>query len=166
MHCLAEDVHPLLAGWLANPPLQGCCWPVGRAGTPPSPDQVALLLLVVVGISSQICRQSASLPGRLPGKSGPTPTASRPAHQTRRADPCACFALQQCARAHFAGRCCCLPESASYFGEWQKGGCCRQAGADCREVQQTGKQNTPAALSPTIKHTEQNTEVHKHTKSS
>ena len=156
----------MLAGWLANPPLQGCCWPVGRAGTPPSPDQVALLLLVVVGISSQICRQSASLPGRLPGKSGPTPTASRPAHQTRRADPCACFALQQCARAHFAGRCCCLPESASYFGEWQKGGCCRQAGADCREVQQTGKQNTPAALSPTIKHTEQNTEVHKHTKSS
>ena len=124
MHCLAEDVHPLL-GRPASPRL-------ARPGRYASESRSSG---GGGGGAGHLCSDLHTIGGRrLPGKSGPTPTAKPAAHQTRR-DPCACFVLRQCARAHFAGRCCCLPESASYFGEWQKGGGTLQAGADCRELQ-------------------------------
>ena len=133
LHCLAQDVHPLL----------------GRPASPRLPGPVHLRVSIEWRWwRSWWCwwkpslHRSADIGGTdtLPGKSGPTPTAE---HQT-----CACFALRQL-RAHFPGRCFVVRANLLHISWNGKAGGCRgaalqQGQGDCK-LQLTGKQNMDGA---------------------
>ena len=145
MHCLAEDVHPLLA----RPTRQSKAGQ-SRDGTPPSPDRVAVAVEVVWWASLLRSAHNRHSSADWPEKVGHQ-RQHQPSQRPIRPDQTHVHVLY-CGKVHFAGRCCLVARICFIFRRMAEGGVC------CRRVQIAGSCNwqtehAGAALSLAIKHT-------------